>query len=471
MAQNDDARFERIKTAVVNHGRWLQNRGGRRADLSFQDLSAFNLDQINLSGAKLAGANLAKARLRGANLSNADLFAADMEQCDLSGANLVGSDLRGANMSRCVLTDANLRGADFRAGEIAAPNGGGATVGGTTSLTEAKMERSILAGAYLSGCDLSGADLIDADLSGAELSQAIMIGVDLSGANLDGVKLRDTVADLETLRRAMGGELPEGALAEPAYRPMSAAALVDAVTAHEAWTESQGQKGARLDLDLVAVAEPACLAGRMLVGARLRRCRFAGGDWRGVDLQMADLSYASLRGVDLTAALAQGANFRRANLTGASLADAQCDAFVFVGGRRWPTNFDGVDLQLTDIRGANLTDAVFGRPDDGEAAQRDERRRYARYHAPTLTAGIGGQVYASLNWSLGGLSLRGAGGFRVGERLTADLTLTDEPDFTARADMVVVHQNRQKEHFSVRFDGLGQDLKLLLKRAFTLAQS
>lgn len=265
MAQGDESRLETIKNALTQHDRWLRHKGGKRADLSFQDLSGVNLSGANLTGAKLAGASFARARLRGVNFSNADLFGADLEQADLSGANLTGADMRGANMSRCTLTDANMRGADFRPGELAESENH-AKIGGVTSLAEAKMERSILAGAYLSGCDLSGADLVDADLSGAELTQSIMIGVDLSGANLQGATLRDTVADLETLRRAMIGELPADALAEPSYRVLTADQFLSIAEAHHLWTRSEGKEGKRLDLDL-ALAPAADIPGMSLVGA------------------------------------------------------------------------------------------------------------------------------------------------------------------------------------------------------------
>ena len=462
MSKGEGERRDAIKKALTQHGLWLQHKGGKRADFSFQDLSGLKLDGVDLTGAKLAGANLAKAWLRGANLANADLFGADMEQCDLTSANLTGADLRGANMSRCVLTEAVMRGADFRAGELAAPDSG-ATIGGVTSLTEAKMERSVLAGAYLSGCDLSGADLVDADLSGAELSQTIMIGVDLSGANLQGATLRDTVGDLETLRRAMGGELPPGALAAPTYRQMTAGEFSAAVAAHHDWTESNGANGARLDLDLVAV--PAVMiAGYSLVGARLRRCRFQGGDWRGVDLHMADLSYSALIGVDLTGASAQGANFRRGDLRGCKLIDAKCDPFLFADGKRWPTNFDGVDLSAADTRGAVLTDAVLGR--DGTAP---ERRRHARYATPVFQARIGDQAYPSLNWSLGGMCLQG-GGFRPGDRLNGYLCLPRTTEPAARAVFVVIRVEPAQNRFVVGYDKPGADFKALMKRAFALSQ-
>ncbi|EAC5497475.1 hypothetical protein A6921_15665 [Listeria monocytogenes] len=64
---------EELDIILENHGKWLRNEGGDRADLSNADLKNTNL----------RFANLRLAYLRGADLSNANLSYAD-----LSGANL-----------------------------------------------------------------------------------------------------------------------------------------------------------------------------------------------------------------------------------------------------------------------------------------------------------------------------------------------------------------------------------------------
>ena len=72
-----------IKKTLEEHICWLNDEGGRRADLS--------------------GANLSGTDLRGADLRGADLRGADLRGADLSGANLSGADLREANLDFSVL--------------------------------------------------------------------------------------------------------------------------------------------------------------------------------------------------------------------------------------------------------------------------------------------------------------------------------------------------------------------------------
>ncbi|HDT9264012.1 TPA: pentapeptide repeat-containing protein [Listeria monocytogenes] len=73
---------EELDIILENHGKWLFNEGGDRADLSNADLKNTNL----------RFANLRLADLRGANLSYADLSYAD-----LNGANLSYADLNWIN--------------------------------------------------------------------------------------------------------------------------------------------------------------------------------------------------------------------------------------------------------------------------------------------------------------------------------------------------------------------------------------
>ncbi|EJP1249420.1 TPA: pentapeptide repeat-containing protein [Listeria monocytogenes] len=99
---------EELDIILENHGKWLLNEGGERADLSNADLKNTNLRFANLRLADLRGAYLSNANLRGANLrfadiSNANLSNANLSITDLSNANLYNANLRGTDLS-----DANL---------------------------------------------------------------------------------------------------------------------------------------------------------------------------------------------------------------------------------------------------------------------------------------------------------------------------------------------------------------------------
>ncbi|EOV5914579.1 pentapeptide repeat-containing protein [Listeria monocytogenes] len=94
---------EELDIILENHGKWLLNEGGERADLSNADLKNTNLRFANLSYADLRRADLSGANLRRANLRVANLSYADLRRADLSGANLRRANLRGTDLS-----DANL---------------------------------------------------------------------------------------------------------------------------------------------------------------------------------------------------------------------------------------------------------------------------------------------------------------------------------------------------------------------------
>ena len=92
-----------IKKTLEEHICWLNDEGGRRADLS-----EANLRRANLRRANLSGADLRRANLRRANLSGADLRRADLRRANLSGADLRRADLRRADLSEADLSEANL---------------------------------------------------------------------------------------------------------------------------------------------------------------------------------------------------------------------------------------------------------------------------------------------------------------------------------------------------------------------------
>lgn len=64
---------EELDIILENHGKWLFNEGGDRADLSNADLKNTNLRFANLRLADLRGANLSYADLNGADLRGANL--------------------------------------------------------------------------------------------------------------------------------------------------------------------------------------------------------------------------------------------------------------------------------------------------------------------------------------------------------------------------------------------------------------
>ncbi|EAD5465113.1 pentapeptide repeat-containing protein [Listeria monocytogenes] len=81
---------EELDIILENHGKWLLNEGGERANLRNAELKNTNLRLINLNlaslrgadlrGACLSGTDLRGAYLRDANLSNADLDLANWQQ-------------------------------------------------------------------------------------------------------------------------------------------------------------------------------------------------------------------------------------------------------------------------------------------------------------------------------------------------------------------------------------------------------
>ena len=71
---------EELNKIVEDHALWLEDKGGKRADLI---------------GADLIGADLQEADLRGVDLQGANLQGVDLQGAQLQGAYLQGADLQG----------------------------------------------------------------------------------------------------------------------------------------------------------------------------------------------------------------------------------------------------------------------------------------------------------------------------------------------------------------------------------------
>ena len=131
-----------IREMLEQHQLWLNNNGGKRADLR---------------GIDLYGVDLHKANLRGAYLHSARLGDADLSFANLNYATLCNTDLHNANLWGASLSEANLHSVD-------------------------------LSCANLNWANLCYTDLSYANLYGANLSNANLHGADLNGAILDNVK-------------------------------------------------------------------------------------------------------------------------------------------------------------------------------------------------------------------------------------------------------------------------------------------
>ena len=86
-----------LNKILEDHALWLEDKGGKRA-------------------------NLRRADLHGANLCEADLCEADLREANLLGANLCGADLREANLCGADLREANLRRANLREADLCEAN-------------------------------------------------------------------------------------------------------------------------------------------------------------------------------------------------------------------------------------------------------------------------------------------------------------------------------------------------------------
>ena len=207
------------------------------------------------------------------NLRGRDLRFARLDRTDLHQADMTGANLDGAS-----LVDADLRGVWMSCADLnVLLLTDSRRAARCTSVRGANLAKARLGDARMAGADLREARFDEAQLAGTQLAHAAMSGASFASARLDG-------ADL------------------------SGAAL----------------HGANFIL--------ASLQGADLAGAKLQMADFASAGLQGASLSLANLMAAGLRDADL-----DGANMQMARLTGADLSGAKMAGSDMRGAVVWRT--------------------------------------------------------------------------------------------------------------------------------------
>jgi len=343
-----------LNRVLALHERHALALRGLRTDLKYAKLDGLNLANRRLNGIDFAGASLVGATLFGSNLSLVRLCGADLRRSDLRNADMTGADLRGALLNRANLSFAKLDKVDLRSAAMmkTGPDGllmaddfesfhgkrGAARVG--VDFSHCSMKGVSFGGAHLHGADFTGALLHGAVFKGAKL-----VDTSFKGAVLTGIDLKDIPVPPEALEGCIL-DVTEEAEAK-------AAALKDALDAHEEWVVSDGKRGTPAVLDGEDLRPlQGVLAGRELTALSARKVLAIGVDFSGCALQGAKFHGADLRDADFAGADLAGACFRDAKLAHASFAKAKLTALLLLRGACVAPDFAGAEVVQEQLQAA-----------------------------------------------------------------------------------------------------------------------
>lgn len=209
-----------LRQILDDHKKWL-NKEGKRAILSYQNLSDVNLSGEDLRKVLFVNTNLSGSNLSGANLDGANLQNAEVCGCDFTGANLcrvyaIHANFTEAQMGKAKLTKARLSFSTFTDADLSDSNCDDAyfdfcnmcnTHFTRANLTEvnfenarsyevdfcyASMKRAIFLGAVLFGCGFQYSDLQEADFDSARLMYSAFCNANLEDVNFEHAGLYDT---------------------------------------------------------------------------------------------------------------------------------------------------------------------------------------------------------------------------------------------------------------------------------------
>ena len=111
-----------LKEILEKHQKYLEEKGGECANLSYTDLSCLDLSYTNLSYAKFSYANFKYVNFEYANLCGANFAKANLSNADFSNANLSNADFVEANLNCVCLKYANLDCADLTYASLRSAN-------------------------------------------------------------------------------------------------------------------------------------------------------------------------------------------------------------------------------------------------------------------------------------------------------------------------------------------------------------
>jgi len=125
---------KKLKNILKEHKKWLEGRGGKRANFAMAELYGINFKEANLRGAAFFRANLSAADLSGANLQEANLRGANLKAANLKRANLQGANFRESKLWWTNFERADLTRAKFEWADTRGANFSGARIENTTGI-------------------------------------------------------------------------------------------------------------------------------------------------------------------------------------------------------------------------------------------------------------------------------------------------------------------------------------------------
>ena len=250
---------------------------------------------------------------------------------------------KGLVKGRYIAPGSKLKGADLISCDLQGANLSGADLEG------ANLRHCDLRGASLRGANLGGAGLFNADLEGADLSFA-----DLSDAVLDRAALCDTNFEEANLHRASMRDIPSlgGANFKNAF-------LSEAHLSGHGFSDPRGVKldGANLTFATIRdLAESMALKTNVsLIGTNLSNCSLyklnlfkldlEGANFKNAFIEKCSFPFTNLKDADFENATLIVVNFRGANLVGANFKNAYLGLGSIVG-----TDLRGADLRAKELK-------------------------------------------------------------------------------------------------------------------------
>jgi uncharacterized protein YjbI with pentapeptide repeats len=291
---------------------------------------------------------LLKAIAEGEDVSNGDWACVD-----LSGQNLDGVDLSGAFLEQVNFKGASLKGANLSGSIMARAN-----------LEDADLSEANLAEANVGGVHAHRANFTDANLKSAKLSKGDFTNADFTRCDLEDVEPLEVVVNGTNFAEARMPSMKfiESGLTGTKFRKadLSTTVFIDCDIKDADFSEAGMTRCAFADVRLENVSfdgadlTSSCFAATCPEKAWMKDVRF-----RGANLTQCNFQGMEMQGTDLNGATLENANFGGADLSDADLSHAYAKSAQFRKARLAGARLDKINLMEGSLAKAYLVNASF----------------------------------------------------------------------------------------------------------------
>jgi len=370
-----------------HHAYLIGKTGGRRACLSFCDVSGLDFHESDLTNCDISlimakSAKMNKCKFISANLMAGDFSNSSMKSCDFTNADMRGVCLSNTNMMYCNFSHTDLRDASV---VLQDKNYDLAPIFVNSKLSNTNLQGSTISKTKMSSAFAIQANMTNCNITDSIFSHANLTMCDFSGSTIKGTIFLNSIADQTNFNSSIldkcdfnGTNMNTSSLAgvlinETRFEDPSIIlkthindiTLIDMISTHEKWIKSGGKDGGKLEAKRINIIDKN-LSKTTLSAVDFYDCLFENVQFNESNMILIMSTFNCFSNSNMNNLLCQGSNFSGSIFTNTSMKKINASP-LYVGGnvssninsQYEKVRFINCDLSESIFEGANLKNCIF----------------------------------------------------------------------------------------------------------------